>query len=445
MKKLILFVSIFLTFASKIYSQEVNLISSIKQTDLFNIHCELNGTFYLWGQSSWTDPYIFKSMDFGKNWEIIYKDISNVPKYTHKDVSSFTVQDSIIVLGLDTGYIKVSYDYGKNWDLQQFKFSKASPREIRFNKLHRSKVGCAMTYYDFFLTNDAWKTNENITIPDSMTYFGEHKIYFISLTMPDDSSIFIAGTDYSKHQSDTFYLISSYDRGKTWKMTSTNLNIANINSYGNDFVVAQGINERNPSINSHSILYYTSDRGENWNKIIDTIFPKFGVRYLQNISFLDKDNFAMTYGTFLFVTHDKAKTWEFIEFNKLSSPIVRVNYVNKDMIIVLSDYEDIYQYNPNKTDVEEELILINNICYYPNPTKDILNIKLIREGLALEELESEMLANKDIEIYDLMGQKILTQKFENTHTIINIQELSKGIYFCKIKQNGAVFKFEVVK
>lgn len=435
MKKLILFVSIFLTLANKIYSQEVNLISSIKQTDLYNIHCEANGTFYLWGQSSWSDPYIYKSLDFGKSWEIIYKDVSNIPNYTHKEISSFTVQDSVIVLGLDTGYIKVSYDYGKNWDLQQLKFSKALPWEIRFNKLHSSKVGCAMTYYDFFLTTDAWKTSENIAIPDSMTYFGEHKIYFISMTMPNDSSIFIAGTDYSKFQSDTFYLISSYDRGKTWKMTSTNLNIANINSYGNDFVIAQGTNERNPSSNSRSILYYTSDRGENWNKIIDTIFNPKASRYLMNIDFLDKENFVMTLGTSIFVTHDRAKTWKFVEFKKFSSPIVRVRYVNKDMIIVLSDYEEVYMYNPNKTDVEEAPLLLNSISYYPNPTKDILNIKF----------DSEPLVKEEIEVYDLMGQRITTQKIESIQTNINIQELNTGIYYCKLKQNGSVFKFEVVK
>ena len=37
------------------------------------------------------------------------------------------------------------------------------------------------------------------------------------------------------------------------------------------------------------------------------------------------------------------------------------------------------------------------------------------------------------------------QKIDNIQTNINIQKLNTGIYYCKLKQNGTVFKFEVVK
>ena len=61
------------------------------------------------------------------------------------------------------------------------------------------------------------------------------------------------------------------------------------------------------------------------------------------------------------------------------------------------------------------------------------------------KLDCEPLVNEELEIYDLMGQNLLTQKIENIQTSINIQKLNTGIYYCKLKQNGTVFKFEVVK
>lgn len=92
----------------------------------------------------------------------------------------------------------------------------------------------------------------------------------------------------------------------------------------------------------------------------------------------------------------------------------------------------------DKTDVKEEFE--NSISIYPNPSKDYLYIKLTSEGLY-----SEVLANEEIEVYDLMGQNLLVQKIDNIQRSINIQNLNTGIYYAKLKQNGTVFKFEVVR
>jgi hypothetical protein len=106
---------------------------------------------------------------------------------------------------------------------------------------------------------------------------------------------------------------------------------------------------------------------------------------------------------------------------------------NKEVVIDLEYFE-------GQTSVEDNPTTINSIIYFPNPSKDILTIKLTNE-----RLHSEPLPNEEIEVYDLMGQNLLSQKIDSQVSNINIQKLNTGIYYCKLKQNGTVFKFEVVK
>lgn len=76
-----------------------------------------------------------------------------------------------------------------------------------------------------------------------------------------------------------------------------------------------------------------------------------------------------------------------------------------------------------------------HLTFFPNPVNDILNIKL----------NCNPPTNEEIEIYDLMGQNLLSQKIDNIQTKINIQNISTGIYYCRLKQNRTVFKFEVIR
>ena len=63
---------------------------------------------------------------------------------------------------------------------------------------------------------------------------------------------------------------------------------------------------------------------------------------------------------------------------------------------------------------------------FPNPSKDIINIK------SEEELKS-------IEIYSILGEKVMF--FEKKIQQLNIKNLSKGIYIMKLITNqGSAFK-----
>lgn len=72
----------------------------------------------------------------------------------------------------------------------------------------------------------------------------------------------------------------------------------------------------------------------------------------------------------------------------------------------------------NTTDVYS---LDNSLCIYPNPSKDLLTIRL---------LEAKLL--QQIQVLDIVGNVIITQKSSSIEDVINISKLTNGIYFVKI-------------
>ena len=68
----------------------------------------------------------------------------------------------------------------------------------------------------------------------------------------------------------------------------------------------------------------------------------------------------------------------------------------------------------------------DNLQIFPNPTKNIINIKNITEI-------------KKIKIFDYLGKEVLTQTENNNE--INVENLSKGIYLIEINsENQKVYK-----
>jgi len=83
----------------------------------------------------------------------------------------------------------------------------------------------------------------------------------------------------------------------------------------------------------------------------------------------------------------------------------------------------------NYTNIENNEFETSNILVYPNPANLQLNIKLSSET-----------NNSTFEIYNITGQKILTQNLENTQTQINIESLQQGIYIYKCFDNNKIIE-----
>ena len=65
-----------------------------------------------------------------------------------------------------------------------------------------------------------------------------------------------------------------------------------------------------------------------------------------------------------------------------------------------------------------------NFRVYPNPVKDAIHISV----------GSEFIGNR-YAITSISGQKISEGKIEKEESVVNIQDLSEGIYFMKLDEN----------
>ena len=82
------------------------------------------------------------------------------------------------------------------------------------------------------------------------------------------------------------------------------------------------------------------------------------------------------------------------------------------------------------TDVVEKPVQNSEINIQPNPAEDYIEIKLLDDSQASETM--------NIEIYDVIGELVLTHPMNGSHRI-SIETLSPGLYF--VKYNNKTYKF----
>jgi hypothetical protein len=80
--------------------------------------------------------------------------------------------------------------------------------------------------------------------------------------------------------------------------------------------------------------------------------------------------------------------------------------------------------------VEDESLVTLNV--YPNPASDVLNI-------------SAQNTINTVEIFNVLGQKVITMQVENTSAEINVSNLNAGIYLIKYEINNSISTKKFVK
>jgi hypothetical protein len=75
---------------------------------------------------------------------------------------------------------------------------------------------------------------------------------------------------------------------------------------------------------------------------------------------------------------------------------------------------------------------IQGFAYYPNPTSDIVNIN------AEQNIEF-------VEIYNMLGQRIIDQRIGATSSELNISELAIGTYIMKVIIDGETGTYRIIK
>jgi len=81
----------------------------------------------------------------------------------------------------------------------------------------------------------------------------------------------------------------------------------------------------------------------------------------------------------------------------------------------------------------KEVLMSGNVLISPNPTNGLLNINF-----------STMPQNTKIEIYNGIGALVFTETMSNKNNIINVSELSSGMYFMKVLEGNKVVALKKV-
>ncbi|MBL4594378.1 MAG: T9SS type A sorting domain-containing protein [Flavobacteriales bacterium] len=109
-----------------------------------------------------------------------------------------------------------------------------------------------------------------------------------------------------------------------------------------------------------------------------------------------------------------------------SSTSVTLADINNDSFLdlLIGNYSGgvvYYQGDFPTTTILKDNNVIDEIKVYPNPAQNYINIDF-----------GKHLTNSSIEILDILGKRVYSEKVESQQIIVNIQNLSLGVYFLKI-------------
>jgi len=173
--------------------------------------------------------------------------------------------------------------------------------------------------------------------------------------------------------------------------------------------------------------YYALNNSElvfgEWTNIIFVMYGSTSIRYYKN-------------GVFLSQT---------IGFNNVTNAIQQIGHYNNGQCFIgalddlrlyrgtLSDTEvaDLYTSMSGNSVSVKETKNVNSFKIYPNPASNQININGIESGSL-------------IQLMDLTGKVMVSQKVTNNKAIISTENISNGIYFVRTENKGVVSTQKVV-
>src|SRR5690554_4611638 len=243
--------------------------------------------------------------------------------------------------------------------------------------------------------------------------------------------------------------------------TGTNASVSSIYRAANDITVEEGQSFRltqvlatvisNLPIMEADIYYYNDNSGFPGDEVgSETGVSVIGQRLLGQRQTMNVYEVTLNVEPFLFEGQidDTTTYWINIQFKDLGgttqvywmvtsstavgNPVASSEsggaWYNVDTI-----YDGVYTWIGDCEDVlSVEDNSLNNFTYYPNPTKEELNLK-----------SSENIEN--VTLYNMLGQVVLKQEINATTSSIDVSRLSTGTYLMKVSINGHVSSFKVLK
>ncbi|MGG7036123.1 MAG: M43 family zinc metalloprotease [Flavobacterium sp.] len=106
--------------------------------------------------------------------------------------------------------------------------------------------------------------------------------------------------------------------------------------------------------------------------------------------------------------------------------------VNGTAPFFIGDTKDFGLYIIDPQTLGTDQYALNNVNYYPNPVKDVLSIT------NTDNIEK-------VEIYNITGQLLLSQNFQDTNIKVDLSQLVKGVYIATVYVNGGKSSIKILK
>ncbi|MFH1051644.1 MAG: T9SS type A sorting domain-containing protein [bacterium] len=454
MKKidLLILIIIILTF-------QYNLICEWKQIvgsdfgDVQSINCpDSNNCFALVNHPS--TPVLYKSIDQGNTWQLIYEDSIRRNPSVEEGVSPhanyyFIIDDTYAI-------IKKSSDGGLN-----FKEIQLEPGyyHIYHFSMYDTSYGFITSRYNFYTTTNGWETFERH--PKLHT----NQTYYSPIFLDTNTVGMIYSSPWANGMGLGVSYIKYYIDEDIWDTVSyfgkkPGVGVDYI--YGiyfvNDtlgFACGRQSDTSLPNSNYFDLLYRTTNGGNNWYVIHKVyVYPQIG--FINNIAFADENNgIAVGFYGKIAMTNDGGDTWVYEPTPNAmdNARKMLVCWAGRTPLIGTWDagifrYEgDFFKFPVGVVDRE---ITNYELRITPNPAREYIEINFGADGG-----RGSGVGGREIQIYNVYGECVtnLTLDKKNTPLTplergigngerIDVSALSPGIYFVKITLNG--FDYQVI-
>ncbi len=343
-----------------------------------------------------TDRKDRMTTDCGKTWittmhdTAIYRaDTVYWGTYKYNATSMSYPDTNFCIITFAYGFYLITRNQGKTWEINQI--DSLNLPFISDVSFCNNKFGGLVTEKKIFLTRDGGRHWESI---DNIDQRVSYNLIFNKIFVLYSNTIFLTSLDWDivrdingkpfyEDTDSKGYFYRSYDWGKTWKKLRA------IRWRMNDIIFfnkKEGFVAGGPKVNTHiykDLIYYTSNGGESWDHIIDTINPyPSNPAGLKRIDFADRMN-GVALGAWykMYRTTNGGLSWlQDTSFNyKIDWQLSNISYPDtNDLYGIVSFQQAIYKYNKNISDVSERANDITVISLYPNPitSSSSLNIKI---------------------------------------------------------------------
>ena len=420
MRKLFLIIA-FIILSCNLYSQEAQwrVVDSLiyyheegdppTGTRYFDIDCLDSNNCIAAAAMNLVWPWLRYTSDGGKTWETIYKE------FEYNRVFSIDyVSENLCVASGEWGNYKISFDNCRTWEKKKLE----TERDLNLMKVDfaNENYGAMVTFYEYFITKDGGKNWENRVLLRN----GEQIKRIDDIEIPEEGSIRIL---YDIKDKDIDSIAVSDDDGKTWNFYIINTSgkkVKFIYFLNKNIGWAFGSNQLTKAPTYKNVIFKTTDGGKTWNEQL--FRSNRELSKLRGMEFSDEKNgIAWASWYILLRTTDGGNEWvEDLSMNQETTKfsIISYSFITHELIYGCTGFEEIYKYS------EEPVSAINwqeeysSLSLHPNPATDhiIINTDLL---------------SGSIEIYNMLGIKVVEQSITSGREKIDVSGLPAGMYFLK--------------